>query len=138
MCSRRRNTKDSGISCAGEYVQGRQPWRHLKSDGTSILVTVYTRPIVRDGRPAWLCAIIDVTERSRADERVRYMAHHDLLTGLPNRSLFLEKTENATERLRQRGEMFAVFMLDLDRFKDVNDSLGTRPGMRSSRIRRGG
>ena len=56
------------------------------------------------------------------------MAHHDLLTGLSNRARFLEKTDNATESLRQRGEMFAVFMLDLDRFKDVNNSLGHQAG----------
>ncbi len=112
----------------GSRTQGSTSWRHLKSDGSLILVTVYSRPIVHDGHAASLCAIIDITERTRAEERIRYMAHHDLLTGLPNRAQFLEKTNEASERLRTRGEMFAVFMLDLDRFKDVNDSLGHPAG----------
>src|SRR5258708_34098448 len=56
------------------------------------------------------------------------MAHHDLLTGLSNRALFMEKIEEAGARLRRRGETFTVFMLDLDRFKTVNDSLGHPEG----------
>src|SRR5262249_53974097 len=53
-----------------------------------------------------------------------YMARHDALTGLANRAVLLEKTEEALARLRRRGEPFTIFMLDLDLFKAVNDSLG--------------
>jgi diguanylate cyclase (GGDEF)-like protein/PAS domain S-box-containing protein len=83
----------------------------------------------KDGRPEYLLSVIeDVTERARADERIKYMAHHDLLTGLSNRALFMEKIEEAGARLRRRGETFTVFMLDLDRFKYVNGSLGHPEG----------
>ena len=70
----------------------------------------------------------DITDRRQNEAKVAFMAHHDLLTGLANRTFFLEKIEEAGARLRRRGEAFAVFMLDLDRFKDVNDSLGHPAG----------
>jgi diguanylate cyclase (GGDEF)-like protein/PAS domain S-box-containing protein len=82
-----------------------------------------------DGKSEYLLGVIeDVTDRARADERIKYLAHHDLLTGLSNRALFMEKIEEAGARLRRRGETFTVFMLDLDRFKTVNDSLGHPEG----------
>jgi diguanylate cyclase (GGDEF)-like protein/PAS domain S-box-containing protein len=89
------------------------------------------RIVVRgeDGKPQYLLGVVeDVTDRARADERIKYMAHHDLLTGLSNRALFMEKIEEAGARLRRRGETFTVFMLDLDRFKNVNDTLGHPEG----------
>jgi diguanylate cyclase (GGDEF)-like protein len=70
----------------------------------------------------------DVTDRRQSEAKIAFMAHHDLLTGLANRSYFMEKIEEAGARLRRRGEPFTVFMLDLDRFKDVNDSLGHPAG----------
>jgi diguanylate cyclase (GGDEF)-like protein/PAS domain S-box-containing protein len=67
--------------------------------------------------------IIDVTERRAAEAMIAHLAHHDPLTGLPNRTLFRTRLEQALERAR-RGERFAVLCLDLDRFKAANDTFG--------------
>jgi len=72
---------------------------------------------------------IDVTERREAEQRLAYAAHHDSLTGLPNRSLFRVKLEEALARAR-RSAGFALLCLDLDRFKEVNDTLGHPVGDR--------
>jgi diguanylate cyclase (GGDEF)-like protein len=76
----------------------------------------------------WLTTYEDISERRRSEAKVAFMAHHDLLTGLANRTLFMEKIEEAGARLRRHGEAFTVVMLDLDRFKNVNDSLGHPAG----------
>jgi diguanylate cyclase (GGDEF)-like protein/PAS domain S-box-containing protein len=101
----------------------------VPSKGPRILTT--TRLVVRDhnDEPQYLIAVIeDSTNRKQFESQISFMAHHDLLTGLSNRALFLEKLQEAGERLRRRGEAFTIFMLDLDRFKDVNDSLGHHIG----------
>ena len=71
----------------------------------------------------WLVTYEDVTERRQAEERIAFMARHDALTGLPNRVLFAERIEEAIA-LSKRGRVSAVFCLDLDHFKNVNDTLG--------------
>ncbi len=71
--------------------------------------------------------VIDVTERKEAEEKFVHAARHDALTGLPNRALFHERLNEATANVRD-GAPFAVFCLDLDRFKDVNDTLGHPQG----------
>jgi diguanylate cyclase (GGDEF)-like protein/PAS domain S-box-containing protein len=79
----------------------------------------------QDGKPTGYMSIrIDLTTRKRAEMQIAYMARHDELTGLVNRSVLLEKMEEALARLRRSGEAFSIFMLDLDLFKVVNDSLG--------------
>jgi diguanylate cyclase (GGDEF)-like protein/PAS domain S-box-containing protein len=71
----------------------------------------------------------DVVERQVTDDDIRYRALHDPLTGLPNRILFMDRLQVATERLRRRSQsLTAILALDLDRFKLVNDSLGHRIG----------
>ncbi len=82
------------------------------------------RVLVRgdDGEPRYLVGVLeDHTERRRSELRIAHMAHHDALTDLPNRFLLRERLEQA---LAQRGEQLAVFYLDVDHFKDINDTLG--------------
>ncbi len=66
----------------------------------------------------------EIAERRLADQRVVHMAHHDALTGLPNRTLFADRVGQAIARAHRRDGKIAVLFLDLDRFKNVNDSLG--------------
>ena len=70
----------------------------------------------------------DITDRLRAEARVRHLAHHDPLTGLPNRALFHDRLLQALAEGRRHGERTALLLLDLDRFKDVNDTLGHDAG----------
>jgi len=69
-----------------------------------------------------------VIQRKRAEERFYHLAHHDSLTGLPNRLLCHERLEHALSAARRHGQMVGVAFLDLDRFKTINDSLGHDAG----------
>lgn len=72
----------------------------------------------------------DMTDRKRAEEQLAYMAYHDALTGLPNRVTFKERLEYEIANARRRKEMVGVIIFDLDRFKEVNDTLGHAAGDR--------
>ena len=71
---------------------------------------------------------IDITDRKKAEDRVKFLAHHDVLTELPNRSLCIETLDAALAQARRTGECIAVLFIDLDRFKLINDTLGHHIG----------
>ncbi|BCG74375.1 diguanylate cyclase [Mesorhizobium sp. 113-1-2] len=95
-------------------------YRYL-TDGRTVLVT--RQPMSGGG---WVVTFDDVTERRRTEERMIHLAHHDTLTGLPNRSMFRERLDLALEDAA--APPLAIFSLDLDRFKAVNDTWGHPAG----------
>jgi diguanylate cyclase (GGDEF)-like protein/PAS domain S-box-containing protein len=70
----------------------------------------------------------DTTQSRRADEKILRLAHFDELTGLPNRTMFMQTLKRAFSLALRRGKQFALFFIDLDRFKNINDSLGHESG----------
>lgn len=95
----------------------------LQLSGNDYYITL--SPIEENGEIMEMVgSMIDITERKKAEETIRYMAHYDSLTNLPNRTLFHEKLAEAMLKAKQKDEKIGVMFIDLDRFKNINDTLG--------------
>lgn len=109
-----------------DYVRER---RYRRKNGDLIWGQV-TVSAIRDsqGKIGLIAAIEDITDRKNAEQEMRHLASHDMLTGLPNRILLMTCLNEAIAQSRRAGDSLCVFFIDLDRFKNINDSLGHAVG----------
>jgi diguanylate cyclase (GGDEF)-like protein/PAS domain S-box-containing protein len=114
----------------GDAFSSGRNWRHLKADGSEIEVMTFGRRVTFEDRDGFLVAVVDVTERRKAEARIAHMAHHDGLTDLPNRELYQDRLKQALEQSEDGNTRVAVLCIDLDLFKNVNDSFGHPMGDR--------
>ena len=115
---------------AGEPQVLSGPWLHRRKDGSEFQVDIASHPLDREGRRATFALMHDVTEPQRLHAQLIRQAHHDVLTGLPNRAYFEQTLEQTLAEAKIRSRKVAVFCIDLDRFKQINDTFGHNAGDR--------
>lgn len=112
----------------GKYSVGE--FRMFRTDGEMRWLEIRITPIRKANNEVSKLygVVIDITERKLAEEKSKYLAYHDALTGLPNRFKFYENLSLAVERCKKNNKELAVMFIDLDRFKFINDTLGHEAG----------
>ena len=115
---------------AAAFLHGKErfEWLHQRTTAASFAAEVCLTALTLSGRRTLLATVRDITDRKVAEERVKYLAYHDALTGLPNRTLLEDRLAKALAVARRQKHKVALLFLDLDRFKNINDSLGHSVG----------
>ncbi len=103
-------------------------WLYIKKDGKIFLVEVNLSSIVLNGKKVLYALWRDITQEKNYKNNLKHLAYHDNLTGLPNRMLFHDRLEQAILKSNRSSTQLAVFFIDLDKFKPINDSLGHEVG----------
>jgi diguanylate cyclase (GGDEF)-like protein/PAS domain S-box-containing protein len=116
------------IRAAAKLPGGTREIMARREGAELIPVELAASEVVFNGDVLYILTIRDITVRTQTEEAIRNLAYHDPLTGLPNRLLFNDRLAQAIERARRNQQLLAVMILDLDRFKLINDSLGLASG----------
>ncbi|MFA6313585.1 MAG: sensor domain-containing diguanylate cyclase [Sterolibacterium sp.] len=106
---------------AGRHQRFETRWK--RRDGSIIDVEVSAANLVQDGGKLF-CFVRDITDKKRSDEQIWFQANFDSLTGLPNRRMFHDRLEQEIKKAHRASHRAALLFIDLDRFKEVNDTLG--------------
>lgn len=100
----------------------------LRKDGENFPIEVSVTELREGTKRLYTGVIRDITERKRSQAKIEHLAHHDALTGLPNRNLYIERVERAISRAQRSSKSLALLFVDLDKFKPINDDLGHEAG----------
>jgi diguanylate cyclase len=118
------DTRAQLFACANTSIEGDL----RKADGSRNPVELILRPLDFAGKPHHAIAVRDLQARKNAEQHIRFLAHHDALTGIPNRSSFDVRLDQEIASTIANNRKLAVLCLDLDRFKEVNDLFGHATG----------
>lgn len=118
------------VAKARTSLQEEREWTYVRKDGSRFPVRLSVTALrdENDTLQGFLGVAYDISEQKRVEEYIRHIALHDVLTGLPNRALLDDRTSVAIEQHRRNAATFALAMVDIDRFKNINDSMGHHIG----------
>ncbi len=117
-------TGNSTVIGIGREVEGQ------RSDGTSVPLELALSELTIEDKQYFIGVLRDITERKQHEERLRFLATRDHLTGLPNRAMYRDRLEQAVAQADDAGTHFGILFIDLDHFKNINDTLGHQVGDR--------
>ncbi|MBF0434902.1 MAG: diguanylate cyclase [Magnetococcales bacterium] len=103
-------------------------WQGIRKNGQEFPMEISINSWTEEGRTLIASVMRDITQRKHEEDRIRYQANYDHLTGLPNRNFFVQHLDESISLARRQSVFFSLLFIDLDRFKWVNDTLGHEAG----------